>query len=91
MIWELVALPLIAALALAHTAIDRWLFNQPRPLARRAVGVLAARWAFLATVLIYAWLIDSHRIPYSEPGIWGLFAGGMTLTVGLVLNIWKRP
>jgi hypothetical protein len=82
--WYLVALLPLAGLAGAHTAIDRWLFAQPRPLPRPAVLVLAARWGFLTAVLVYAWLIDSRRVPYAEPGIWALFGAGCVLTVGLV-------
>jgi hypothetical protein len=56
------------------------------------VGVLAARWGFLAAVLVYAWLIDSHRVPYSEPGIWALFGAGLFLSVaGVVAALAWRP
>jgi hypothetical protein len=89
--WYLVALLPLVGLAGAHTAVDRWLFSQPRPLRGPAMGVLAARWGFLAAVLVYAWLIDSHRVPYSEPGIWALFGAGLLLTVGLVAAVVLLP
>jgi len=88
--WYLAALPLILALAGAHTAIDWWLLSLPRPLPTRAVVVLAARWGFLAVVLIYAWLIDSRRVGYAEPDVWALFGTGGLLTVALVAVVCRR-
>jgi len=79
--WYVFGLLPLLVLAGGHAAIDRWLHNQPRPLPRRAEVVIAARWGFLAAVLVYAWLIDSRRIPYAEPGIWLLFGAGLGLTV----------
>lgn len=89
--WYLVGLVCVAVLAGAHTWVDRWLYAQPRPLPRPAELVLAGRWGFLAVVLVYAWLIDSHRVPYAEPGIWALFGAGGLLTVGLAAVAWRRP
>lgn len=89
-LWYLLAVPLVGVLAGAHTAIDAWLFNLPRPLPRRAALVLAGRWGFLAVVLVYAWLIDSHRVPYAEPGIWALFVAGGGLTVALAAVALRR-
>jgi hypothetical protein len=92
--WYLFALLPLMCLAGAHTAIDCWLANLPRPLPRRGRLVLAARWGFLAAVLIYAWLIDSHRVPYREQGIWLLFGMGLVLSVGLAaaVAVWvARP
>lgn len=79
--WYLLGAALALGLAGAHTWIDRWLFNLPRPLPRRAELVLAGRWGFLGVVLAYAWLIDSRRVAYAEPGIWLLFGMGVGLTV----------
>ncbi len=89
-LWYLLALGPVVALAWGHSAIDAWLFSLPRPLPRRGRLLLVARWSFLATVLVYAWLIDSHRVPYSEPGIWLLFGAGGVLTVVLALVALRR-
>jgi hypothetical protein len=88
--WYLFALLPLVGLAGGHTAIDCWLYSLPRPLPRRGRVVLAARWSFLAGVLIYAWLIDSHRVPYSEPGIWVLLGAGGVLTLVLALMTLRR-
>lgn len=88
--WYLFALLPLVGLAGAHTAIDAWLLGLPRPLPRRGRLVLAGRWGFLMGIPIYAWLIDSYRVPYREPGIWLLFGAGLGLTLLVAALVCRR-
>lgn len=78
--WSGLGAIIAALLGVIHAHIECWLYNQPRPLSRTAQAVVNARWGFIATILICAWLIDSHRIPYAEPGIWLVLGLGLVLT-----------
>ena len=76
--WYVLGAALVVALALLHTATDVWAYTPP--FTRRKRVAVSVRWGFFSGVVVYAWLIDSRRVPYSEPAIWGLFGVGMLLT-----------
>lgn len=87
------AFGLVAAVALAGvmTLTDAFIFDITHPNKRRKMVMLSARWAFVSSILLFAWLIDSGRVPYNEPAIWLLLGAGVSLSAGLfVAARWAR-
>jgi hypothetical protein len=81
--WYLFAAVLTLVAAGVLTGVDAWLMSQPRPLRLRALVVMAGRWGFFMSILMFAWLIDSHRVEYQEAGLWILIVVG-ALGAGLL-------
>ena len=78
--WYLVGLALVAVLASAHTTIDRWLFNLPRPLPRRAAWVLTGLGACSILVCVYACLLDRPPVPFEHAALSLPRTGGRVLS-----------
>lgn len=79
--WYLFALAATLVAAWVNTRVDCWLVMQPRPWGRKARAIVAGRWGFFFSILLFAWLIDSYRVRYQEAGLWLLIVGG---TLGMV-------
>lgn len=79
--WYLFALCATLWAAWVNTRLDVWLVEQSRPWGRKARAVVAGRWGFFFSILMFAWLIDSYRVRYQEAGLWLLILSG---TAGIV-------
>jgi hypothetical protein len=86
--WYVLGGALVVCFSVLLTAADVWVFGLQAD--RRRVAALSVRWGFFSGVLVYAWLIDSHRVPYQEPAIWALLGVGMAVT-GLLTLLRRRP
>lgn len=74
--WYLFAAFLVVVGACVMTRADVWLHG---PLGRAKTAVVGARWGFWLSVVMYAWLIDSRRIPFSDNGLTGFLLAGVAL------------
>jgi amino acid transporter len=81
--WYAFGLVVAVALAAVMTITDAFILNVTSPNRRRKLVMLSTRWAFFCTILVFAWLIDSGRVPYNEPAIWLLLGAGIALSASL--------
>jgi hypothetical protein len=84
--WYAFGLVLVVGFAVLLTAQDVWALGV---VGGRKVAALGIRWGFFSGIFVYAWLIDSHRVPYNEPAIWALLGAGMAVT-GIVTALQRR-
>jgi hypothetical protein len=90
MMWYWIALGIAAVGAWVNSRLDMWLYSLRPPFPLRARLAVSLRWGFICAILLFAFLIDSHRVPYSEMGLWLLLCGGALLVVVLRLVTWRE-
>lgn len=73
--WYLTAGLAALWLATLMTAVDVYVM---RVVGKVRIGMLAARWGFVSSVLTFAWILDSKRVAYNEVWLW------IYLLVGIV-------